>query len=248
MIATAQRAGIHVIELRMARGSSAMAQTDSARLWLNRLIDAAARNDISLIAWTVPRRPTTVDLAQTVGAASYRTPAGNGFVGLALDLETGDRYMGDNPRARSAMVQYIRAVRAATGPHYLIVATVVSPEMGNHTNRDYPYAKIAAYADVLQPMAYWHYFEETSHHEYARREVAGAAAAAVARTRALAGRDIPVDVAGQSVALQGTGAPSGREILWSLRGAKSAGGIGETFFDWAGTGPDAWAAIQAFDW
>jgi len=70
----------------------------------------------------------------------------------------------------------------------------------------------------------------------------------VARTRALAGRDIPVDVAGQSVDLEGTGAPSGREISWSLGGAKSAGGIGETFFDWAGTRPDAWAAIQAFDW
>jgi hypothetical protein len=248
VIGMAQKAGIRVIELRMARGSSAMAQTDGARAWLNRLIDAAARSDISLIAWTVPRRATTVDLAQTVAAASYKTPAGNGFVGLALDLETGDRYMGGNPRARTSMVQYIRAVRAATGPRYLIVATVVSPEMGHHTNEDYPYAKIAAYADVLQPMAYWHYFDETSHHEYARREVSGAAAAAVARTRELAGRDIPVDVAGQSVALQGTGAPSGREILWSLRGAKSAGGIGETFFDWAGTRPDAWAAIQAFDW
>ncbi len=248
VIGEAQKAGIHVIELRMARGTCAMAQTDEARVWLDRLIDAAARANISLVAWTVPRRVTTQDLAQTVGAAGYTTAAGNGFVGVALDLESGDRYMGDGHKASAGMVQYIKLVRAATGPRYLIVATVASPEMGNHTNADYPYAKIAAYADVLQPMEYWHYFEETSHHEYARGEVAGASAAAVARTRALAGRDIPVDVAGQSVDLEGTGAPSGREISWSLGGAKSAGGIGETFFDWAGTRPDAWAAIQAFDW
>ncbi len=248
VIGEAQKAGIHVIELRMARGTCEMAQTDQARAWLDRLIDAAARANISLVAWTVPRRVTTQDLAQTVAAASYTTPAGNGFVGVALDLESGDRYMGYGLKASAGMVQYIKLVRAATGPHYLIVATVASPEMGNHTNADYPYAKIAAYADVLQPMEYWHYFDEASHHEYARREVAGASAAAVARTRALAGRDIPVDVAGQSVDLEGTGAPSGREIQWSLGGAKSAGGIGETFFDWAGTPPDAWAAIQAFDW
>ncbi len=248
VIAEAQKAGIHVIELRMARGSCPMAQTDESRAWLNRIIDAAARANISLIAWTVPRRVTTQDVAQTIEAAAYKTPAGNGFVGLALDLETGDRYMGDGRKASASLVQYIKAVRAAAGPHYLIVATVASPHMGNHTNEDYPYAKIAAYADVLQPMEYWHYFDETSHHEYARGEVTGASAAAVARTRELAGRDIPVNVAGQSVDLQGTGAPSGREIMWSLNGAKSAGGIGETFFDWAGTRPDAWAAIQAFDW
>ena len=248
VIAEAQKANIRVIELRMARGSCAMAQTSQAHLWLNRLVDAAARANISLIAWTVPRRVTTQDLTQTIAAAAYVTPAGNGFAGLALDLETGDHYMGSGAKATASLVQYIKTVRSAVGPHYLIVATVASPGMGDHTNLDYPYAKIAAFADVLQPMEYWHYFYETAHHEYVRREVAGAAAKAVSRTRELAGRDIPVNVAGQSVDLEGTGAPSGREIMWSLNGAKSAGGIGETFFDWAGTRPDAWAAIQAFDW
>jgi hypothetical protein len=248
VIVEAQKANIRVIELRMARGSCAMAQTSQAHAWLNRLLDAAARANISLIAWTVPRRVTTQDISQTLAAAAYKTPAGSGFAGLALDLETGDHYMGDGRKATVSLVQYIKTVRAAAGPHYLIVATVASPGMGNHTNEDYPYAKIAAYADVLQPMEYWHYYYETAHHEYVRREVAGAAAKAVARTRELAGRDIPVNVAGQTVDLEGTGSPSGREIMWSLNGAKSAGGIGETFFDWAGTRPDAWAAIQAFDW
>lgn len=248
VIAEAQKASIHVIELRMARGSCEMAQTSQAHAWLNRLIDAAARANISLVAWTVPRRVTTQDLSQTIAAAAYTTPAGNGFAGLALDLETGDHYMGSGAKATASLVQYIKTVRSAVGPRYLIVATVASPGMGNYTNLDYPYAKIAAFADVLQPMEYWHYFYEAAHHEYVRREVAGAAAKAVARTRELAGRDIPVNVAGQSVDLEGTGAPSGREIMWSMNGAKSAGGIGETFFDWAGTRPDAWAAIQAFDW
>jgi|GEM_PF-754462 len=248
VIAAAQKAGIRVIELRMARGTSFMAETPLARAWLNHIIDAASAAGIKLVAWTVPRRVTTEDLQQAVAAAAYTTPAGNGFIGLALDLETGPRYMGDGVAAKNNMVSYIDAVRSAVGPHYLLIATVASPMMGHLTNADYPYARIAAYADIMQPMEYWHYFDESAHHEYAHREVAGAASATVLRTRALAGRDIPVNIAGQSVDLQGTGAPSGREIRWSLDAAKSVGAIGETFFDWAGTRPDGWAAIQAFEW
>ena len=246
VIAEAQHAGIHVIELRMARGACTMAQTDAAHAWLDDLVDDAAAAGIKLLAWTVPRRDTTQDLAETIAAAEYRTPAGNGFDGVALDLETGANYMGDGAKARERMVQYIHDVRAAAGPQYLIVATVASPSIGDQTA--YPYAAIARYADVLQPMEYWHYFDEAAHHEYGRGEVASAATDAVTQTRELAGRDIPVNVAGQSVALEGTDAPSGREISWSLDASKSGGAIGETFFDWAGTGPDAWAAIQAFDW
>ena len=248
VIAEAQKAGIRVIELRMARGTSFMAETPAARAWLNHIIDAASTAGIKLVAWTVPRRVTTEDVLQSVSAAEYTTPSGNGFVGLALDLETGARYMGDGAAAKESMVRYIDAVRSAVGPHYLLIATVASPLMGHLTNADFPYARIAAYADVMQPMEYWHYFDESVHHAYAHREVAGVAAATVLRTRALAGRDIPVDIAGQSVDLEGTGAPSGREISWSLDAAKSVGAIGETFFDWAGTQPDAWAAIQAFEW
>ena len=248
VIGEAQKAGIRVIELRMARGTSFMAETPPARAWLNHIIDGASAAGIKLIAWTVPRRVTTEDVLQSVSAAEYQTPSGNGFVGLALDLETGARYMGDGAAAKDAMVRYIDAVRTAVGPHYLLVATVASPMMGHLTNADYPYARIAAYADVMQPMEYWHYFDESAHHAYAHGEVAGVATATVLRTRALAGRDIPVNIAGQSVDLEGTGAPSGREISWSLDAAKSVGAIGETFFDFAGTQPDGWAAIQAFEW
>jgi hypothetical protein len=247
IVARARAAGIRVIELRMARGACMMAETPAARAWLNQTIDAAAQAGITLLAWTVPRRDNAEDIAQSVAAAAYRTPKGNGFAGLALDLETGSNYMGDGRTARQAMVAYVAAVRAALGPGYLLVAIVESPAMG-HADADYPYAAIARYASVLQPMEYWHYFDRSVHHKYGREEVAGAAARAVSRLRALAGRDVTIDLAGQSVDLAGTGSPSGREIAWSLAGAKGAGAVGEVFFDWAGTRPDGWAAIQAFDW
>ncbi len=247
VVAQARAVGIRVIELRMARGACAMAETPASRAWLNRLIDTAAESGITLLAWTVPRRDNAEDIAQSVAAAAYRTPQGHGFAGLALDLETGSNYMGDGWEASQAMVAYAAAVRAALGPAYLLVAIVQSPAM-EYAPADYPYAAIARYASVLQPMEYWHYFDQSVHHEYGRAEVAGAAARAVSRLRALAGRDVAVDLAGQSADLVGTGSPSGREIAWSLAGARGAGAIGEVFFDWVGTRPDEWAAIQAFDW
>ncbi|MBC5806111.1 MAG: hypothetical protein DLM53_09290 [Candidatus Eremiobacter antarcticus] len=244
----ARNAGISFIELRMSRGAKPMADTPGSRAWLDRLIDASAEADIKLLAWTVPRAVTAQDIAQSLAMARYRTPAGNGFIGLALDLESGDQYMGHGRAARNGMVAYINAIRNAVGSHYLLVATVASPHSGHLTNDDVPYARIAAYADVLQPMEYWHYFNEGARHEYGRGEVALASSQAVLRTRELAGRDIPVNLAGQSVDLESTGSPSGREIMWSLGAAKSVGALGETFFDLTGTKPDAWAAIQAFEW
>jgi hypothetical protein len=128
------------------------------------------------------------------------------------------------------------------------VATIVSPRLTHWTNVEYPYARIAPYASVLQPMEYWHYFYATSHHVYSEDGVTNAVTGAVALTKQLAGRDVPVNVAGQSDDLGGTGVPTPDEIGWSLAAAKRAGAIGEMFFDWHGTPPDRWPAIGAFPW
>lgn len=244
----ASAAGIRDIELRLAYGSFFEASNPGARAWLDRFIDASAAAGIRLLAWEVPRRAMTSDIAEAIAIARYRTPAGNGFSGSALDIENGDDYMGDGVAAKQGMVDYIHQVRQAVGHRYLVVATIVSPRLTHWTNAQYPYARIAPYASVLQPMEYWHYFYETSHHVYAQGGVSNAVAGAVALTKQLAGRDVPVNVAGQSDDLGGTGVPTPDEIGWSLAAAKHAGAIGEMFFDWRGTPPDRWSAIGAFAW
>jgi hypothetical protein len=118
--------------------------------------------------------------------------------------------------------------------------------MTHWTNDDYPYSRIARYASVMQPMEYWHHFRRS--HDYGQTDVAGNCADAVAMTKQLAGRDLPVNVAGQSTDLGRTGKPSSSELHWCLGGAKSAGAIGEMFFDYQGTTPDQWAAIEAYRW
>ena len=248
VIARAKAAGISHIEVRMARGTFVEAANPGARAWLDALIDKSAAAGIKLIAWQVPRRASSADVATAIDAARYQTAAGNGFAGLALDIEDGENYMGFGQEAREAMVDEIQTARQAVGPDYLVVATVMSPALTHWTNARYPFARIAPYASVLQPMEYWHHFYSSSHHAYTQDEVAAACADSVSLTRKVAGRDIPINVAGQSDDLGTTGPPSPEEIGWCLSASKGAGAIGQTFFDWRGTGEDDWSAIAGFAW
>jgi hypothetical protein len=248
VVAKAQSAGISHIELRLARGTFFEGSNPAARTWLDSFIDKADAAGIALIAWQVPRRATTDDAAQAVSIARYRTAAGNGFAGLALDIEDGENYMGAGDVARQRMVDEIQTVRQAVGPDYLVVATVMSPALTHWTNARYPYDRIAPYASVLQPMEYWHHFYRSTQHEYTQDEVTAACADSVSLTRGLAGRAVPINVAGQSDDLGATGPPSADEVGWCLSGSKAAGAVGQTFFDWRGTGDDVWSAIAGFRW
>jgi hypothetical protein len=248
VIARALANGISHIELRLARGTFFEAPNPDVHAWLDAFVDKAAAAGIRLIAWQVPRRASTDDAAQAVAIARYRTQAGNGFSGLALDIEDGDNYMGFGAEAKQRMVDHIEMVRQAVGPDYLVVATVMSPKLTHWTNRRYPYDRIAPYASVMQPMEYWHHFYSTSGHEYTQDEVTSACADSVSMTRSLAGRDIPINVAGQSDDLGSTGTPSPDEITWCLTGSKAAGAVGDTFFDWRGTNDLNWSAISGFAW
>ena len=248
VIAKAVASGISHIEVRMARGTFVEGASGPARVWLDALIDKAAASGIKLIAWQVPRRSSSADAATAVAAARYETDAGNGFAGLSLDIEDGANYMGAGELAKQRMVDDIETVRQAVGPRYLLVATVMSPALTHWTNARYPFARIAPFASVMQPMEYWHHFYSSSHHAYSQDEVASACADSVTLTRQVAGRDIPVNVAGQSDDLGTTGPPSPDEIGWCLAASKNAGAIGQTFFDWRGTTDDNWTAIAGFAW
>jgi len=246
VVAQAVKAGVSDIELRLSRGTFVEAANPEVRAWLDRLIDGASVAGIKLIAWSVPRRNTADDVAESVAMARYRTAAGNGFAGLALDLEPGDNYMGHGAAARERIADYMHMTRDAVGPDYLLIATVISPNMRHYTNDDYPYSRIARYASVMQPMEYWHHFR--SSHVYEQTDVADNCSQVVSLTRSLAGRNVPVNVAGQTTDLGRTGSPSPSEIGWCLGAAQAAGAIGEMFFDYQGTTSQGWTAIESYRW
>jgi hypothetical protein len=239
MLARARRAGLRAILLRLCYDEFDE-RTPARRPALDALIDGAAARGIAVIAWSVPRAVTFEDLAANVGALAYRTAAGNGPRGLAVDLERGPDFLGSGAAGRRALQTYLARLREAVGPRVLLVATVEDPQLEGLADADVPYATIAASADVVQPMVYWRARRAGASIAGMRTELA----ASYARLRELVGPRIPIDIGGQTADLgNGLGPPPPDEVAASLGEARLLGALGEAFFDWDGTSAAQWTAI-----
>lgn len=240
----ASAAGLRAIVLRTGYGPY-WEITPQAKPTIDALIDAVAARGIAVVGWTVPRAVEYDDLAAAVRTAAYRTPRGNGFAALAVDLERGDEYLGSGAAGYSALKAYLRLLRAALGRSYPLIATVEDPYLEHLSNDVFPYATIAASADALQPMTYWRMLSKNAiTPQTVRRALRGSYAA----TRREAGRDIPIDVGGQTSPVGPRGAPLPDEIAASTREARALGAVGITFFDWAGTNEAQWRALAQTPW
>lgn len=244
MLDRARAAGVRAIELRLCYGEFAEV-TPASRPTIDRFIDGAALRGITIVAWTIPRAASYEDLAAAVAAAGYRTAAGNGPRGLAVDLERGDDFLGTGEIGRAALATYLSRLRDAVGARVLLVATVEDPQIEHLSGTDFPYAAIANDADVLQPMVYWRARSIGASVAGMRAELQ----ASFLRVRELAGGDIPIDIGGQTADLgNSSGAPPPDEVAASLVTAQQLGAIGEAFFDWDGTSPAQWDAIAGTPW
>jgi hypothetical protein len=243
IVATAVRAGLRSVELRLAYGAFDEV-TPNAKATIDRLIDGLCAKRIAVIGWTVPRAVAFDDLSRNVAVASYRTQAGNGITGLAVDLERGEEFLGDGPTGYAALRTYLSQLRRAVGSRVLLVATVEDPFLEHLDATKFPYAAIARDADVLQPMTYWRMLGPWDSVPKAQAAVAGS----VALVRRLAGRDVPIDVGAQTGVLSKRGAPPGDELAGAIDASRRAGAIGVTFYDWTGTGPEQWDAIAHANW
>jgi hypothetical protein len=243
IVARAKTAGLHAILLRTNYGPlNEITPADESTL--DALIDRAAARGIATIAWVVPRSTNFEDLAGATGAAQYRTPAGNGFSALAVDLERGGFFLGDGSSGYAAIARYPQALRAALGPSFPIVATVEDPYLEHLSRANYPYDAIATSVDVMQPMAYWRMLSRRMPTpDFVRSAVRGSYAA----TRREAGRNLPIDMGLQSAGGE-RGAPSAAEIAAGIDEARKLGALGVTFFDWGGTPRPVWDALASDPW
>jgi hypothetical protein len=244
MLQTASRAGIHSIAVRVSYGAYWEIES-TARPYVDALLDGAAKLKIPVLAWTVPREASYDDLVQNLKALQYRTRAGNHFTGLSLDLETGPDFMGDGPIAFGALVRAIYTLRRAFGPAYPLVATIIDPATVNWAPTDYPYAGIARYASVLQPMTYWRTW---SRGITTPQKTAAIVCKSIRTVRVYAHTNVPINVGGQTTDLSPEGPTPPAEIRASLAASKRCGAIGETFFDWKGTSAAQWRAIGSIPW
>jgi hypothetical protein len=241
----AVKAGLHYVELRTAYGAHWQIPPE-AKPTIDAIVDGLAAHGIVPMGWTVPREVTFEDLATSMQTIEYRTSRGTPLQGIAIDLERGDDFLGADPNGLDGLWMYERYVREAAGPQYLIVATVEDPFFEHLDNTKYPYAKIAQYASVLQPMAYWRMM--VRHVELSPPVVDSMMRRSYAMVLAQAGRTLPVSLGGQTTADGKNGYPPAAEITASLEASKAAGAIGECFFDWDGTQPYQWAAIGDYRW
>jgi hypothetical protein len=244
MVEQAVRAGLHYVELRTAYGAY-WEITPEAKPTIDAIIDGLAAHGIGTIGWTVPRDTTFEDLQASVRTAYYRTAKGTRLMGLAVDLERGDEFMGGDPQKLDALWRYMQHLREALGPKYLLVSTVEDPYLEHLDNAKYPFRQIANFSDVLQPMAYWRMMRRTP---TTPDQVKVLLRASYDKLRSLSGRRLPVSIGGQTSPVGRNGAPPGEEITASLDAAKAAGAIGECFFDWNGTLPFQWDALAGYRW
>ncbi len=240
----AARAGLHYVELRLTYGAF-WEVSPGSRPTIDAIVDALAARGIGTIAWAVPRDTTAEDVAATTRAAYYRTAKGTPMAGLALDIERGDEFMGQAPQGLSALWEYVRAVRQAMGPKYLIVTTVEDPYLEHLDDKAYPYVQIARYSDVLQPMAYWRMFRPKSMNpQQVEKIMASSYETLLAQSR----RTIPISMGGQTSGESRIGNPPGNEITASLEASKRIGAIGVCYFAWDGTQQDQWNALASYAW
>lgn len=243
IVATAKAAGLRYVELRLAYGAFDES-TPAAKATIDRLIDGLDSAGIAVVGWTVPRAAAFDDLARNVAVAAYRTPAGHRITGLAVDVERGEEFMGAGPSGYAALRSYLRELRAAVGPRVLLAANVEDPFLERLDERSYPYAEIAAAADVLQPMTYWRMLGPWDSAEKTARAVTGS----LEKLRALAGPRVALALGAQTAPLSARGAPPADELRAGIEAGRRLGAIGVLFYDWSGTAPEQWQAIADASW
>ncbi len=245
VVANAVHAGLHYVELRTAYGAY-WEITPEAKPTIDAIIDGLAAHHITTVGWTVPRDTFFEDLRATVRTAYYRTTNGTRLHALAPDVERGSEFLGDAPQGGiTAIWQYVRDVRQAMGPAYVISPNVEDAYLEHLDNATYPFAQLARFATVLQPMAYWRMMRR---HPTTPQQVRTLLAASYAKLLREAGRRVPISIGGQTDEEGPNGYPPAGEITASLETSRSVGAIGECFFAYDGTQPYQWDALARYPW
>ncbi|MBM4418286.1 MAG: SH3 domain-containing protein [Chloroflexi bacterium] len=207
---------------------------------LDALLPVARAHGVAVIAWVYPfLNDVVADLNLTVQAANYRTPGGLMPDGVASDVEEN---MGIG-----AVHAYSHLTRALLGEDRLLVIATYPPQMA--LGRTYPFASVARVWNVIAPMDYYHRPEST----YTEAQAAEYVADSIRMIRERAGRPVHIAPIGQAYGMKwpnevGPTNPTFEETRGMLSGARAAGGVGLSFFEWSHATEAQWRAIGAFGW
>jgi hypothetical protein len=138
-------------------------------------VDAAHDDGVQIVAWYFPGFVNVgQDATRSKAAIRFRTDAGNGFDGFALDIENPD--VTDVSVRTARLLDLSKRLRSFAGESYPLGGIIPSPR-GIVVHKDYwpgfPYADLAAIYDVIMPMSYftWHHPTGPSTHLYLTQNI-----------------------------------------------------------------------------
>ena len=226
--------GVKVVWVETATDRSAVDVVRPAEL--GRLVDSLHARGIRVVAWYLPGHVNHGrDIRRSLAMLSFRTTTGQGFDGVALNIES-TRLRNVAVRSRRA-VDLARRLRTAAGetPLAIVPFNPRGLERRPSTWPRFPWADLAAISDAFAPMVYtggaFKGFDAT--YGYVTR--------ALRLLRAQTGNpDVQIHVAG------GVADRLGPEELAGFVAAVSDDGgvLGVSLYDWATTRPAAWRALK----
>lgn len=196
-----------------------------------RFLDAARRHGIRTVAWYLPEllgHPK--DLRRALAAATFTTPNGARFDGVALDIEA-TAEADDDLRAQR-LLDLSGQVRQILGPDYPLGAIVPSPIRGPDFWPILPLAELAEIFDAILPMAYWTF------HVEGEDEAHGFISQSIRMLREEAGPEVPIHVIG------GIADTAPGELRGFVRAVREAEVAGASVYDVDTTDERGWRALS----
>lgn len=126
---------------------------------VGRWIEQAHANGIAVVGWYLPAYSEYVDgdVTKTAAIASYRSPAGQRFDGLGIDIEYRAK-TSSKTEFFTGITQHLARVRSAVGVVFPVAAITFPPldmDLWPAGWGGFPWSSVNAYANVAMPMSYW---------------------------------------------------------------------------------------------
>jgi hypothetical protein len=232
-IAAMHSHGVKTLYLQTSRYSSSadIVYPSDVDIWLLE----AHRVGMKVVGWYLPAYSEYMDtdVRRTVAIAKYRSPAGQRFDALGIDIE----YKGKTSSLsefNSGIVTHLDRVRSGAGSSFTVAAIVPSPigmSLSPSSWTGFPWSQIGRRAHVVMPMAYWSYRTDCgSNPAHCPRQYT---IDNVNRARSLT--NLPVHVIG------GIGNDvSSSEVSQFVDGARAAHAYGGSLYDYRTTASSYW--------
>jgi LysM repeat protein len=229
-------AGIRTLYIQASINSSRATGLVEAPDILGAFLTRAHARGLRVVAWYLPTfSDIDADLQRLRAIREFRA-SGQGFDGLAVDIEATDGVT-DPVRRNAALIDLSQRLRAETGT--AIGAIVLPPVLLEVVNSKYwpsfPWQSLAPYYDVWLPMAYW--TDRTIASGY--RDPARYTAENIARLHA--------DLAQPNAAVHMIGGIGGSSSADQYRAfvaaARKGGAVGVSVYDFSVTASSVWSIL-----